>query len=123
MGVAYAIFTQCLGGLYLIDRVGGSGGLGGADVQAKGPAMNLRAEACLIHYGAHFMEKHAGPGQDFVCRHCGLSNLTQEFMIGGVNWWKGFSKVRASKDGQQVYAVEYNATIEEVRHALRFRKR
>ena len=81
--------------------------------------MNLRAEACLIHYGAHFMEKRVDSKQDFVCRHCGLDNLTHEFMISGVNWWQNLSKVRASKDGLQVYAVEDNATIKEVHHALR----
>ena len=83
---------------------------------------NLRALACIQRHGAHFMDGRDPRSNGFLCKHCGLYNVSCSHFIAGVSLWvyklPVGNVVRAYKNGETVYEKGEGATNEEVRYAL-----
>ena len=81
---------------------------------------NLRHLACIQRHGAHFMDGPIPPTKGFGCKHCGLYNVSKEFMEAGMSLWRyedGHANVSCWKNGRNIFSKS-DVSNEEVHHAL-----
>ena len=81
---------------------------------------NLRHLACIQRHGAHFMDYRDRRSAGFVCKHCGLYNVSIKFTEAGLSLWKDSNnQLNISYwKNQQHLGGKNSVTEKEVQHAL-----